>query len=113
MSLLGLILALFSMAAQLEATYPIEAAIIKTFPLSAWEEARCIQWEEAKANPGAIGDNGLAIGLFQIRVDAHPEYDPERLLEIGYNVQAAYEIWKASGQTFQKDWIRASWLCGR
>jgi len=39
-----------------------------------------------------------SLGLWQINVQAHPQYDRGRLLsDPGYNAQAALDIWRGSG----------------
>ena len=47
---------------------------------------------ESGGNPSACGDNDKSIGLWQINIDYHPEYDKCRLFEEDYNANAAVEI---------------------
>jgi len=77
------------------------------FPLGAvtqtGESVRVTAYAVAKAesggNPSACGDNDRSIGLWQINIDYHPQYDKCRLFEQDYNANAAKEI-SNSG----KDW---------
>jgi len=47
---------------------------------------------ESGGNPSACGDNDKSIGLWQINIDYHPEYDKCCLFEEDYNANAAKEI---------------------
>ncbi|RSN79036.1 MAG: hypothetical protein DSO07_12275 [Thermoproteota archaeon] len=77
------------------------AALVRNhFPLGAvtqtGESIRVTAYAVAKAesggNPSACGDNDKSIGLWQINIDYHPEYDRCRLFEEDYNANAANEI---------------------
>ncbi|MEM4402524.1 MAG: PKD domain-containing protein, partial [Candidatus Caldarchaeum sp.] len=47
---------------------------------------------ESGGDPTACGDNNQSIGLWQIYLPAHPQYDRNRLFDSNYNAQAAKEI---------------------
>ena len=77
------------------------------------ETAAAIAMAESGGDPHAQGDprgpfndtpNGTStsFGLWQVHVPAHPEYDPQSLLDPNYNAQAALAI--SSGGTVWKWW---------
>lgn len=56
--------------------------------------------ERAAVDVFAIGDNGLAIGAFMIRVDHHPEQAAKyNLLSLEENALAAYEVYAEAGNS--------------
>jgi hypothetical protein len=60
--------------------------------------AYAIAWRESNGKAGVIGRGGY--GLFQLQASAHsgkPWWDWDRMLEAGYNAQAAYLLWKDNG----------------
>lgn len=77
------------------------------------DTAAAIAMAESGGNPLAQGDppgpanatpNGTStsFGLWQVHVPAHPEYDPQSLLDPNYNAKAALAI--SSGGTVWKWW---------
>jgi hypothetical protein len=62
---------------------------------------------ESGGNPTIVGDinitPGGSIGLWQINLRWHPEYNAEELLDPQSNANAAYAIYKAAGNSF-KPW---------
>lgn len=54
--------------------------------------AYAVACAESSKMPCVIGDSGNSIGLWQIYVPSHPEYDKNRLTEPSYNAQAAAKI---------------------
>jgi soluble lytic murein transglycosylase-like protein len=66
--------------------------------------AAAVAMAESGGNPNAYGDPqyGGSIGLWQINLRAHPEYDPQKLYVPKYNAQAAYAI--SSGGTNWRPW---------
>ncbi len=111
---LFLLLAGLPVEAQTIRAIPVAQAVIEYFPAEARQEAMCVIYFETRErpyDPTLVGDHGWAFGLLQIRTDAHPEFDPERLFEVEYNIGAGAQIWEASGRTFQRDWIIASGRC--
>lgn len=67
--------------------------------------AVAIAYAESSGNPNASNtvppDNSY--GLWQINVNAHPEYDPQSLLDPQTNANAAFAIYSAAGNSF-KPW---------
>lgn len=57
---------------------------------------------ESSGWTGAVGDLNLgrSVGLWQINLRAHPEYDEESLKDPMTNAQAAYAIYRAAGNSF-------------
>ena len=52
------------------------------------------------------GTQEKSFGIFQINIDAHPEYKKEELLSsYEYNIKAAYEVWMKEGL---KAWLDCS-----
>lgn len=50
-----------------------------------------LAYAESSLRPGIVNSIG-ATGLWQVLRSAHPNYDPEKLLDPAYNAQAAFEI---------------------
>jgi len=72
---------------------PIELALVRSqWPPELWprvvEIARC----ESQHDNLAIGDGGLALGLMQVRIDAHPD------------LAATHDLWSYDGS------LAASWI---
>ncbi len=75
------------------------------WPSSLWPEvvriARCEAYNPAGVNARAEGDSGRALGLLQIRVDAHPDlardYD---LLTVDGALAAAWVVYTRAGRSF-------------
>lgn len=67
--------------------------------------AVAIAYAESSGNPNASNtvppDNSY--GLWQINLNAHPEYDPTSLLDPQTNANAAFAIYQAAGNSF-KPW---------
>lgn len=61
--------------------------------------AFAVAYGESTGYTCASGDNGNSIGLYQIDIKYHPEYDKKKLTDPNYNTAAAYKI-SLSG----KDW---------
>jgi hypothetical protein len=66
--------------------------------------AAAVAMAESGGDPNAYGDAqyGGSIGLWQINVPAHPEYDEQSLYDPTYNAHAAYSI--SSGGTNWNPW---------
>jgi Lysozyme like domain len=66
--------------------------------------AVAIALAESGGDPNAVGDlnitPGGSIGLWQINLQAHPEYDAQSLTDPQTNANAAYAIYQAAGNTF-------------
>ncbi len=75
------------------------------WPSSLWPEvvriARCEAYNPVGVNARAEGDSGRALGLLQIRVDAHPDlardYD---LLTVDGALAAAWVVYTRAGRSF-------------
>jgi soluble lytic murein transglycosylase-like protein len=88
--------------------------------------AAAVAMAESGGNPNAIGDVtlGRSVGLWQINLAAHPQYDEASLLDPTTNASAAFEIsrggtnwgpWTtyrtgAYEQYYSPSTTRASWL---
>lgn len=59
--------------------------------------ATAIALAESSGNPGAVGDNGTSIGLWQIHYTVHPEFDSNSLKDPQYNANAAFSIFSRRG----------------
>lgn len=66
------------------------------------ETAVAIAKAESGGNPNAVGDLtlGVSVGLWQINLHFHPEYDHASLLDPQYNANAAWAIYDAAGSNF-------------
>lgn len=64
--------------------------------------AVAIAYAESAGDPNAIGDLdlGVSVGLWQINLEAHPEYTQEQLLDPQQNANAAYAVYSAAGNSF-------------
>ena len=82
-------------------------AALKLSPWPPWlhEQAVAVIGCESAHNPSAIGDDGLALGLFQIRTDYHPELVRLGLLDPLQNLTAGFIIYLKAGRTWQP------WTC--
>ena len=65
--------------------------------------AVAIALAESSGNPGAVGDNGTSIGLWQIHYTVHPEFDSNQLTDPQYNANSAYSLYSRRGNSFN-DW---------
>jgi|SRR5271154_468376 len=69
--------------------------------------AAAIAQAESSGNPGAVGDlnitPGGSVGLWQVNLAAHPNYNASQLTDPLTNAQAAYAIYVAAGYSF-KPW---------
>jgi hypothetical protein len=63
-------------------------------------------YAESQFNAGAIGDNGRSFGLWQINIDAHPQYTSTYLLNPANNATAAFQIKSDRGSWV--DWCSRS-----
>ena len=52
---------------------------------------------ESGLNSNAVGDFGQSIGLFQVHLPAHPQYNKADLMNVWYNVSVAKKIYDDSG----------------
>jgi hypothetical protein len=68
--------------------------IVKQTGESIWVTAYAIAKAESEGIPTAVGDNGASIGIWQINIFAHPNYEAEFLFDVDYNAMAAREISK-------------------
>jgi len=73
--------------------------------------AYAIARAESEGNPTACGDNNQSIGLWQINIPYHPEYNREYLFDSDYNAEAARQI-SSNGQNWNPwcTWERTA--CG-
>ena len=59
---------------------------------------------ESSGNPGAVGDTAItpggSIGLWQINLRWHPEFNGQDLTDPQTNANAAYSIYRAAGNSF-------------
>lgn len=57
---------------------------------------------ESSGNPCAIGDLtlGVSVGLWQVNLKAHPEYQSVNLMDPQTNANAAFAIYNSAGKTF-------------
>lgn len=62
--------------------------------------ATAIAYAESSGNPGAVGDNGDSIGLWQINLPNHPEFQGQDLTNPQVNANAAFSIYSAAGNSF-------------
>jgi hypothetical protein len=66
--------------------------------------AVAIALAESSGNPSAVGDTNItpggSIGLWQINLQAHPQYSAQSLLDPQQNADAAYAIYQAAGNSF-------------
>ena len=62
--------------------------------------AVAIAYAESSGDPQAVGDNGDSIGLWQINLPNHPEYQGQDLTNPQVNANAAYAIYSAAGNSF-------------
>jgi hypothetical protein len=56
--------------------------------------AAAVAMAESSGFSAAVGDSGKSLGLWQINIPSHPNYDPQKLFEPAYNAQAALAISK-------------------
>jgi len=56
--------------------------------------AAAVAMAESRGDTGAVGDEayGYSLGLWQVNLPAHPQYEPQRLFEADYNARAALAI---------------------
>jgi hypothetical protein len=61
-----------------------------------------IALKESSGRTDAVGDLtlGRSIGLWQINLHYHPEYDEESLKDPAVNAAAAFKIYQAAGNSF-------------
>ena len=62
--------------------------------------AYAVACAESSKQPCVPGDNGDSIGLWQINVPSHPEYDKNQLTNPSYNANAALQI-SSNGKNWQ------------
>ena len=62
--------------------------------------AVAVAYAESSGNPDAVGDNGDSIGLWQINLPNHPEYQGVNLNDPQTNANAAFDIYSAAGNSF-------------
>jgi hypothetical protein len=80
---------------------------LKRSPWPRWLHAQALAVIacESTYNPNAIGDDGLAFGLLQIRTDYHPQLALMDLLDPQQNLLAAYVIYLQAGRSW------SPWSC--
>jgi hypothetical protein len=66
--------------------------------------AAAVAMAESGGYTGAVGDVdlGRSVGLWQINLPSHPQYDPQSLLDPTYNASAAFAI--SAGGTNWNPW---------
>lgn len=62
--------------------------------------AVAVAYAESSGNPNSVGDNGDSIGLWQINLPNHPEYQGVNLTDPQTNANAAFAIYSAAGNSF-------------
>lgn len=64
--------------------------------------AIAIALAESSGNPYAIGDLtlGVSVGLWQVNLKAHPEYQGVNLMDPQTNANAAFAIYQSAGNSF-------------
>lgn len=62
--------------------------------------AVAVAYAESSGNPAAVGDNGDSIGLWQINLPNHPEFQNLDLTDPQTNANAAFEIYSVAGNSF-------------
>jgi hypothetical protein len=74
------------------------------FSGSALQTAVAIALAESSGNPTVVGDTNItpggSVGLMQINLAAHPQYDAADLMDPQANMDAAYQIYQAAGGSF-------------
>jgi len=100
-----------------EATHPDQAAHADDLPGKAWTKsqlvalardtgfpdpntAAAVALAESGGYPGALGDDGNSVGLWQIHMPSHPSYSKTDLRDPRKNARAAFSISKA-GSTWR------------
>jgi len=80
---------------------------LKRSPWPRWLHAQALAVIacESTFNPNAIGDDGLALGLLQIRTDYHPQLALMDLLDPQQNLLAGYVIYLEAGRSW------SPWTC--
>lgn len=77
--------------------------------------AAAIAMAESTGDPNAYGDaaEGGSLGLWQINLHYHPEYqgDPNQLYTPATNAAAAYKVWLQAGRSFNP-WTTYRCPCG-
>ena len=81
--------------------------LLKRSPWPYWLHAQALAVIgcESTYNPNAVGDDGLALGLLQIRIDWHPRIARMDLLDPHENLIAGYIIYLQAGGSW------APWSC--
>lgn len=68
------------------------------------QTAVAVALAESSGNPNANGDTeitaGGSVGLWQINLAAHPEFNGENLYDPQTNANAAYAVYQAAGYSF-------------
>lgn len=59
--------------------------------------AVAIALAESSGDPGAVGDSGTSLGLWQIHYTVHPEFDKAQLFDPQYNANAAFQLYSNRG----------------
>ena len=74
------------------------------WPEYLWDEVTAIAECESRFRPWAVGDDGRAVGLMQIRTDVHPGIaDKFDLYNANDNLSAAWVVYLEAGKSF-KPW---------
>jgi hypothetical protein len=80
---------------------------LKRSPWPRWLHAQALAVIacESTYNPNGVGDDGLALGLFQVRTDYHPKLSRLDLFDPQENLLAGYIIWLEAGRSWNP------WTC--
>jgi hypothetical protein len=66
--------------------------------------AAAIALAESGGDPNVVGDKNItpggSVGLWQINLKFHPEFDPGMLTDPQYNAKAAFSVYFAAGSSF-------------
>ena len=75
---------------------------LKRSPWPLWLHGQVIKVAmcESSHNPDAVGDDGMALGLLQIRTDYHPKLARLNLFDPDINLLAGYVIFLEAGRTW-------------
>jgi hypothetical protein len=74
------------------------------FSGSALSTAVAIALAESSGNPSVVGDTSItpggSVGLMQINLAAHPQYNAADLMDPQANMDAAFDVYQAAGGSF-------------
>jgi hypothetical protein len=83
--------------AQLNAEQMVEVLMLAGWPEHLWGQASAIAWCESTWQPGAVGDNGDSLGLFQIQPQFHNHRINGDWFDPVANAEAALHLYREQG----------------